>query len=289
VVATTTPDLTFVGNGINKVFNIGNLYSAADSYTTVVYVNGVLKTIGSDYSYNAVAQQIIFVVAPAIASEIVVVSGRMTVSVKNSQAAIAFNKLTVAPGVITSSLPSVFDSLGFDTYAYTQTITSPNPTLYAQFGAAVNISDTAENLVVGAPRGDVIEPVIFDNSETYFDDRSTTFANPIPESGVVYTFDYLPSANASANNPGQLVFGQQIYQNGAVTGDRFGTAVNYVNGRLTVGAPGQDLGSSSTNNYGSVSIFDNPEDLPSWTVIHQQEPVVNIELINSVYSFDKFK
>jgi hypothetical protein len=285
VVATTTPDLTFVGNGINKVFDIGNLYSSADSYTTMVYVNGVLKTVGSDYSYNAVAQQIIFVVAPAIASEILVVSGRMTVSVKNSQAAITFNKLTVSPGVITTGPDSVFDSLGFDTYAWTQTITSPNPTLYAQFGAAVNINDTAENLVVGAPRGDVIEPVIFDNGETYFDDRSTTFANPIPESGVVYTFDYLPSARDTITDPGKFAFGQQIFDSAEITNDGFGTAVNYVSGRLLIGSPNRTV--SGQTSSGRVNIFTNQNNTPAWAVIYQQQPVVDVDLLNSVFMYDR--
>jgi hypothetical protein len=97
----------------------------------------------------------------------------LTINIVNVAAADAYNRLTVWPG--TSG--TAFDDLGFDTYAYTQTIVSPNPSASANFGAALNIDTTASTLVVGAPRGDLYEAVIFDNGTTYFDDRSTTFFN----------------------------------------------------------------------------------------------------------------
>jgi hypothetical protein len=77
-----------------------------------------------------------------LGAEILVVAGRMTVSVINLAAAEEFNKLTVLPGVAAddSTIGSAFYDLGFTTYAYTQTITSPAPTDFAQFGAAVNVN-----------------------------------------------------------------------------------------------------------------------------------------------------
>ena len=285
VTATTTPDLTFVGNGVLKVFDIGDLYESASSYTTVVYVNNVLQTAGVNYTYSSLNKQIIFVTAPPVNSKIVVVSGRMTISVKNTQSATAFNKLSVLPGVITTGPSSVFDSLEFDTYAWTQTITSPNPVLYARFGAAVNISDTAENLVVGAPRGNVIDPVVFDGGETYFDDRSTTFSNPIAESGVVYTFDYLPSARDVVTDPGKFAFGQQIFSSDQLTNDAFGTSVNYVSGRLLVGSPNRTV--SSLAQAGRINIYVNENNTPAWTTIYEQRPVVDVDLINSVFMYDR--
>ena len=84
------------------------------------------------------------------------------------------------------------------------------------------------------------------------------------------------------SNPGQFVFGQQIYNNNLETNDLFGFAVNYCNNRLVVGSPGQE----ADEDY-DVTVFDNPNGVPSWTVIYEQQPAVDIELINSVYSFDK--
>ena len=281
-IATLTPDVGFDGDGVTKVFYVGAIYSAATSYTTVVYVDDTLQTAGVNYTYTATTEQINFVTAPANQSIIRVVSGRMTVSIKNIQAGTPANLLTVLPGVIGTA----FDDLGFEIYPWTQQILSPNPTDYAQFGSSVNINTNSNNLVVGAPYGTVIEPVIFDGGETYFDDRSTTFFSPIVSSGVVYTYDQLPSANSSITNPSKFVFGQQIYNDTLRTGDLFGTSVNYTSGRLLVGAPGSDVNDSSVN-YGQVSVFDNATDAPAWAVIRAQEPQVDVDLINTVFTYNK--
>jgi hypothetical protein len=282
VVASLTPDVTFVADGSTQTFDIGNIYSSASAYTTVVYVNAALQTENVDYTYNNSTKQIIFVTAPTLRASIRVVSGRVTVSVINSAAAVEFNKLTVLPGVTGTA----FADLGFTTYLYTQTIVSPNPTAYAQFGASVNVNTGAVNLVVGSPNGDVYEPTTFDAGKTYFDERSTTFFGYINNSGVVYTYDYLPSASISAANPGNFVFGQQVYVNTLQTGDQFGSAVNYRSGRLVVGAPGDDL-PDGNQNYGSISVLDNPADSAVWQVLYTQQPMVDVNLINSVYSYNK--
>jgi len=282
VTSTSSADVYLTGDGSTKIFEIGNMYSSASSYNTVVYVNDTLQTVGVNYTYNNTTQQIAFVLAPSYGATIKVVSGKITINVINTDAAITFNKLTVLPGVIGSA----FYDIGFVTYPYTQTITSPNPTDYAQFGSAVSVNTNAVNLVVGAPNGDVYEPTTFDGGETYFDDRSTTFFNTIVNSGVAYTFDYLPSATSSITDPGNFVFGQQVYSSDLNTGDQFGLAVNYRSQRLLVGAPGSDLGDSSAN-YGQVAVLDNPTDAPVWTVIHAQQPTVDVSLLNSVYSYNK--
>ena len=289
VIATLSADVILTGDGSTKVFAIGNVYAGASAYTTVVLVNLVLQTEGVDYSYNNTTREIIFVTAPAPSASIVVQSGRMTIGVINSAAATLYNKLTVLPGLAVddSTMTAAFYDLGFDTYVYTQTIVSPNPTDFAQFGAAISVNTGAENIVVGSPNGDVYEPVTFDLDQTLFDDRSTTFFSSVPNSGVVYTYDYLPSATDSVTDPGQFVFGQQVYSTALQTGDQFGSAVNYRNGRLLAGAPGSDLGDSSVN-YGSVYVLDNADESDVWQVIHAQLPRVDVNLLNSVYSYDKF-
>jgi hypothetical protein len=211
--------------------------------------------------------------------------GLLTISVMNSQAADEFNRLSVLPGVSGTA----FSSLGFDVYAYTQTIVSPNPVVSAGFGSAVFIDTEADNLVVGAPRGNIYEPVTFDNGRTYFDDRSTVFSSTVVQSGAVYTFDYLPSATDSITVPGQFIFGQQIYDDNVKSLDQWGTAVDYTNGRLLVGSPGSDLEDSTQSdyNYGRVAVFNNLEQKPAWAVIRQQQPVVDVYLLNSVYMYDQ--
>ena len=214
-------------------------------------------------------------------------NGLLTISVINVEAADQFNRLTVLPG--TSG--TAYADLGFDLYAFTQTIVSPNPVPSAAFGSAVFIDSGADNLVVGAPGGNIYEPVTFDDGTTYFDDRSTIFNSTIVQSGAVYTFDYLSSSSSSISNPGKFVFGQQIYDADVSALDQWGTAINYTTGRLLVGAPGSDLGDSTLSdlNYGRVAVFDNVNRVPAWTVIHEQQPAVDVYLLNSVYMYDKLQ
>ena len=146
--ASTTPDLVFEGDGTSQVFDVGNIYADATSYTTVVYVNNVLQTEGPDYNYNNTTKQITFTVAPFNTAKVVVVSGRITFSVKNYNASTPFNRLSVLPGQGT-----LFDDLGIYVYAWQQKIVSPVPQTDAYFGQGLFISDDTLTLMVGAPNG----------------------------------------------------------------------------------------------------------------------------------------
>ena len=211
-----------------------------------------------------------------------VVDGLLTISVINSLAATEFDKLSVLPGTIGSA----FDDLGFNVFAYAQTVVSPNPTVSAKFGSSLSVSSDATTLVVGAPGGDLLEPTTFDDGTTFFDDRSTNYFNVETNSGVVYSFDFLPSSSASVTNPGKFVFGQQIYDSGVKPLDQWGTSLSYVSGRLLIGSPGSDLGDSSVN-YGRVAVFENPSNRPAWYPIHIQTPVTDSALINGVFMYNK--
>ena len=283
VVASTTENLLIPGDGTIKIFGVGSIYSSAESYTPLVYINEVEQVNGVDYTYNNAKQQVIFVTAPAFGTIITVVSGKLTLNVINPAAAVVGDNLTVLPGIDGTRL---FDSLGFETYVYTQTITSPNPSDYAYFGQSIDVDTSAITLVVGAPNGNIYRAVTFDGGSTYFDDRSTTFFTPINNSGVAYTFDYLPSANGSITNPGMFVFGQQVYTSNIRRNDQYGLGVGYRNGRLLVGAPGYDVAVEDLN-YGLVTVYSNPNNLPSWAVIHAQQPVVKVDQLNSVFVYNR--
>ena len=211
--------------------------------------------------------------------------GLITIAVKNMLAADAGNRLTVLPGLIGTT----FQRLAFETFAYTQTIESPAPSAYAGFGSAVNIDSFATTLTVGAPRGNLYRPNTFDVGTTYFDSRTTTISGPLIQSGVVYTYDYLPSDSDSISNPGKFAFGQQIYDQRVQELDLFGTAIDYTNGVLLIGSPGSDIDDSTQSelDYGRVAVFRNLELTPAWTTIHQQLPVVDVKLINSVFTYDR--
>ena len=203
--------------------------------------------------------------------------GLLTVQVKDATSAVSGNKLTVLPGQI----GTIFSSMGFETFVYTQTITSPAPLAYANFGSAVNIDTlAATTLSVGAPNATLYRPNTFDAGTTYFDGKATTFNGPLVQSGAVYTYDYFASAGETASNPGKFAFGQQVRNSTIATLDRYGTAIDYTGGYLLASSPGH-------NGYGQVNPFANTNNTPAWNTIHVQQPVVDVTLINSVFTYDK--
>jgi len=215
--------------------------------------------------------------------------GRLTISVVNLESVPPRNKLRVQPG----SVGTAWAALGFEVFVYAQTIFSPRAVDYAAFGHSLSIENTGSTLVVGAPNGSLYLPVTFDFDATLqvpattFDGGGTEFYSLEVQSGAVYTYDFLADADASKiTSVGNYVFGQQIGNNKVLPYDQFGIAVNYTSGLLAVGAPGNDAGDSAAA-YGSAFLFDNETQRPAWAVIHQQQPVIDIRLLNSVFMYDR--
>jgi hypothetical protein len=284
-----TNSITYDKNTVvyNTVTTTTTIYVAAQAvpvstaitntaYWTVVSTT----TVAASVEVRALAAQINVTVPNVLAT--VDATGYLTIGVKNSAAAAAFNKVNVAPGTIGTT----FDDLGFNTYAWTQTIFSPYPVEFSGFGSSVSIDTSAINLVVGAPQGSLYLETVFDDGTTIFDAGSTIFFTVIIQSGAVYTYDYLPSSTSNINNPGKFVFGEQINNSNVETLDGFGTAVNYTSGVLMVGAPKNDSG-DSTADFGAVFVFENPTRSLAWTVLEQQQPVVDVRLLNSVFLYDR--
>ena len=259
----------------NTVFTVGNSIRINNIPVTLTgtSIDDLISDIATANITNVVA------VASTNGSDTII-----TISVKNFAAATPLARLTLAPGFGTA-----WTTLNFPIFAYTQTIASPNPVEFAKFGSSISVDSSANALIIGAPQGNTVLPVTFDKGKTTFDARSTTFNSTYLNSGAVYEFDYLPSANDSTANPGRFVFGQQIVDGTKIEQyDLFGQSVNYVSGILMVGSPGDDLGDSTTSNvnYGRVGLFSNPTLKQAWTVVHRQQPVVEIELLNSTFIYD---
>ena len=212
-----------------------------------------------------------------------VTSGLLTISVTNFDSAPVGNKLQVAPG----SIGTAFDSLGFNTFEWTQTIQSPYPVKFAGFGTSISVDDTATTLVVGAPRGTMYLITIFDDYVELFDAGATSFFTTIDQSGAVYTYDLLNSANSSIINPSKFIFGNQIAITSIDYLDQLGVSVDYTSGVLWMGAPGTDFGDSSSSNYGQAHVWQNATRSPAWVPIRVEQPVVDVRLLNSVFLYDR--
>jgi hypothetical protein len=129
---------------------------------------------------------------------------------------------------------------------------------------------------------------VFDLSTTVFDEDATDFFDETVQSGAVYTYDLLASANGSILNPDKFVFGQQIANPAVISLDQYGTAVNYTSGVVLSSAPGNDVEDSTlTGKYGTVFVSVNETNTAAWTVLREQKPVVDVRLLNSVYSYDR--
>lgn len=210
-------------------------------------------------------------------------NGYLNITIANSDAAIPFTQLLVLPG-----LGNAYYDLGLEPMVWTQTVEAPLQIAYAHFGASLTISDDSRTLVVGAPQGTAAKPTTFDSGATFFDSKSTEFFDPLPESGVVYTFDLLAAANGSVTNPSKFVFGQQIFDEDLSSLDEFGTTVSYVGGVLLVGSPQDDL-TDSVGDFGRVAQLNNIDRLPAWNVIYRQTPIVDVNLMNSVFMYDRLQ
>ena len=275
ITATVAPSSTALTVGDTlRVNNVDIVVPAATS--TVSRLQGLANNINA-YAPNATAA--------------VSTTGYLTISVTNTDAAVTGNKLQVAPGS-TITTTGIYAQLGFEAFAFTQTIESPIPTIQSAFGASLAINDTALNLVVGAPQGSLYLPNTFDYDPvtetvtTTFDGNSTTFFSPVTQSGVVYTYDYLPSSSNTLATPGKFVFGQQVETDQVSTLDQFGYAVSYNSGVLVATAPGEDFG-DSTAAYGAAFVFENPTQTPAWSVQYIQQPVVDVRLLTSAYIYDR--
>ena len=207
-----------------------------------------------------------------------VADGKLTISLINADEAPIRSKMTVMPGSGTA-----FADLGLEPFANVQTICSPVEREYARFGSSLFIDTTAFKLVVGASRGHTQLPAVIDTThDTVFDRSTTRFVDPIPESGAVYTYDYLPSSDVIT--PGKFVFGQQIYDEYVGELDQFGYAVNFTGDVLVVSSPGYD---TAVSNIGRIATFVNPGSESAWKVIQSQPTVADARKANRCYIYDK--
>ena len=208
-----------------------------------------------------------------------VVDGKIKIELINVNAAPAANKLFIYPGQ-----GVIYEDLGIDIFPRMQTIHNPYPIVNARFGHALDISSDAQSIIVGSPHGATNLEVTLDASTTKIDAGATKIKDVQTQSGAVYTYDYLESDVDTYVNPGKFVFGQQINDRLVHPLSEFGTSVDYCNAKLLIGSPKHLTGA---NVNGRIVRFNNETFTPVWQVDEQETDVVNTELLNSVFIYDK--
>jgi len=203
--------------------------------------------------------------------------GYLTIELNNKEIQSIANRLDILPGENVS-----LETLGLDPYYIGQTLTSPVEATQDQyFGSSLHIDLNINQLVVGAPGGNVLHDntATADTTKTTSDSGTTAdAATTVVGGGAVYTYDLL--TDGSIFTPGKLVFGQQLYDTNITTGDSFGNAVSLVDGILVVGSVDYDT------DIGRVVIFGNESNAFSWQATNVQNDTVDVELINSSYIYD---
>lgn len=273
----------------NQARVFGRIFSTTDNPTLTAGDTIRVNNVYVELTGTSVAQLVDDVNAAAIPNAYaeLLSNGRIMFSVLNTNAAFPADKLEVLPGTGT-----LFSDLGLEVFVGIEKITSPVLQDFARFGQTVVISDTATTLLVGATTGTPILSTTFDTKKTTFDANSLTFydvinsvGESIRQAGVVYTFDLLSASAPSASNPSKFVFGQQIVTSDLHTLDQFGAAIDLTGGILLIGAP--QANTETLADAGTVIQLENQNLTPAWQVIRQQKPVVDINLFNTVFMYDR--
>jgi len=279
----------FKGGVVERWVNQARLYGtiASTVVSSVLTAGHTLRVNDQNVAVPSSPNNTLTALAAAITAEVpnvsaTVTGGIMTLSVSNTASTLPDNKLQVLPGTI----GNLFETLGFECYSFAQTIKNPYPKAYAAFGTSMSVGEDSAELVIGTPQGNMYLPVIFDNDLTEFDAGSTIFFSEIQESGVVYVFDFAAPAVSSVSNPGNFVLGQQITIPDVYYLDQLGTSLSYRSGALWMGAPGSDLGDSSTSGYGEIYVWQNATRSSAWQPLQVQQSSVDVRLLNSVFLYN---
>lgn len=205
-------------------------------------------------------------------------NGYLTIELYNKELLSPASKLDVASGTIPLS------TFGMTTYYESQVVTSPVATAQAQnFGHKVFIDRNLNQLAVSAVNGNQqhVQTLILASGTTYTADTNrleASNASNVVGSGVVYTYDLLQDATIFSE--GKLVFGEQIQIPDANVGEAFGSAIGLDDGMLVVGASGYPT-------KGRVVIYKNVTGTLTWRAVTEENPVVDVTLINHVFLYDK--
>jgi hypothetical protein len=283
-------EFIYRGGKVERFVNQARRYGIIVSTRSnpVLTAGDTIRVNNQEVAVPAAPNNTLIGLATAIDAEVpnvaaVASNGRITISVANSASATPRELVTVAPGAVGTA----FFDLGFDTFVFTQEIASSRPLALAGFGNTVTVNSTADQLAVGASRDNMVIIAVWDDSATDWDLGATDFFSVSIDSGSVYLYDLVAATNGSITNPDRLLFGQAVEIAGLEGLDALGTAIAYEGGLLWMGAPGSDIGDSSSANYGQVYVWENATRAPAWQIKHRQQPTIDIRLLNSVFLYDR--
>jgi hypothetical protein len=199
-----------------------------------------------------------------------------------SDSQINTDKLRILPGQ-----GSAISDLGLEVFKQVEIIDNAYKKAYDYFGKIVKINNESNVLIVASDTAATLDNTIFDNNTTIFDSGSTTFVEPVDNSGAVWIYGYLPSNIDSINNPGNFVYIQQlnslIVGSSIKTNDGFGSSIAINDYELYIGVKNNK---TLNNNAGAVYRFANANNLVGWDLYRQESDKVDVNGIINCYTYN---
>lgn len=178
-----------------------------------------------------------------------------------------------------------FDDFGIEVYVYRQTITAPNERDYLNFGKTVKVAPEASTIAIGSDIADSVIVSDFDGQETTFDKNTAKFNQVQRNSGNVYVYEYIRSANESFNTPGQFVFADTLTPNNIESNDSYGNAIAISRTAIFASAPAKSF--DNEGERGVVFGFTRDRDAKIWNVLRREKDKIDTNLINRAYIYNR--
>lgn len=258
---------------------LGTIENPVISTTSAIVINNFLISLSVGFDLTDIVDAINNTAIPGV-----------TAYDENSYLRIETNRLITGERLLISSiLGQALEDIGLEVYPHQQTINSPEDEHYVEFGKSLAIGPAADLLAVGSSRASTRLETTIDNKETYFDSRATSFNDIRKQSGAVWLYQFISTANASINNPGQFILGQKLTNPLIDSFDEYGTSIAINKTTIYVGAPGDDTtqGLTTISNSGLIFSFSNTSSKKIWEPIRSKNPKVDINLINRVFLYNK--
>lgn len=282
-VIVSAPDYTAGGyqfGAVARIVNVGRIYGSITGT-----VSNPTVTPGHSLTINNVNIEFLLGTLDSVISSINA-ANIPGVTAENSNNTLKITSRVVIPGQkldIKQGVGTPFADLGIDLYKITQIITHPE-TIGEKFGTAVALNAESTVLAVSSQGGDITVPTSFDNTNTTFDTLSTAVVDYIKDSGSVYIYDLIDNPFASFDNPSIFTSSQKLYGPDLQTGYNFGESIKLNNSALFVGVANDIEFNGQAN--GSVYYYSNTAGLPGWNLIRYKQPRVDLDAVNSVFTYD---
>ena len=188
---------------------------------------------------------------------------------------IAYNKL-----VIGQSNNNANAKLGLNIFDFHQLIVSNSDQYTADFGNQIYINRSADTILVGASIASNKKIKDFDSGTTYFDSKTTKFADVYYRSGAAYLYEYQSSTNESPSSHGNFAFAQVMTTNSLTTNDYFSTGITLSKNWIMITAL------NSRNSAGTVYSYHNATGESTWQITRSKPTQVDTRKIERLYLYN---